>query len=52
MALNLNYGERKIFWGNEGLLVAKLDATGAKPVAKNIKLVTGLVSVGEMEDQA
>ena len=52
MAINLNYGERKIFWGNEGLLVAKLDATGAKPVAKNIKLVTGLVSVGEMEDQA
>ena len=52
MALNLQYGERKIFWGNEGLLVAKLDATGAKPVAKNIKLVTGLVSVGEMEDQA
>lgn len=52
MALNLNYGERKIFWGNEGLLVAKLDNTGAKPVATNIKLVTGLVSVGEMEDQA
>ena len=52
MALNLQYGERKIFWGNEGLLVAKLDATGAKPTAKNIKLVTGLVSVGEMEDQA
>lgn len=52
MALDLNYGERKIFWGNEGLLVAKLDATGAKPVATNIKLVTGLVSVGEMEDQA
>ena len=52
MALNLTYGDRKIFWGNEGLLVAKLDATGAKPTAKNIKLVTGLVSVGEMEDQA
>lgn len=52
MALNLQYGERKIFWGNEGLLVAKLDNTGAKPVATNIKLVTGLVSVGEMEDQA
>lgn len=52
MALDLNYGERKIFWGNEGLLVAKLDNTGAKPIAKNIKLVTGLVSVGEMEDQA
>ena len=52
MALDLKYGERKIFWGNEGLLVAKLDATGVKPVAKNIKLVTGLVSVGEMEDQA
>ena len=52
MALNLQYGERKIFWGNEGLLVAKLDSTGVKPTAKNIKLVTGLVSVGEMEDQA
>ena len=52
MALDLQYGERKIFWGNEGLLVAQLDATGVKPLAKNIKLVTGLVSVGEMEDQA
>ena len=52
MALDLQYGERKIFWGNEGLLVAKIDTTGTKPVAKNIKLVTGLVSVGEMEDQA
>ena len=52
MALDLKYGERKIFWGNEGLLVAKLDSTGVKPIAKNIKLVTGLVSVGEMEDQA
>ena len=52
MALDLKYGERKIFWGNEGLLVAKIDTTGTKPVAKNIKLVTGLVSVGEMEDQA
>lgn len=52
MALNLNYGDRKIFWGNEGLLVAKLDSTGGKTTAKNIKLVTGLVSVGEMEDQA
>ena len=52
MALDLQYGERKIFWGNEGLLVAKLDSTGVKPTAKNIKLVTGLVSVGEMEDQA
>ena len=52
MALDLKYGERKIFWGNEGLLVTKLDNTGAKPVATNIKLVTGLVSVGEMEDQA
>ena len=52
MALDLQYGERKIFWGNEVLLVAKIDTTGTKPVAKNIKLVTGLVSVGEMEDQA
>ena len=55
MALNLAYGERKIFWGNEGLLIGKLEkAEGAdgKVTAKNIKLVTGLVSVSEMEDQA
>lgn len=52
MALNLAYGDRKIFWGNEGLLVARIDATGAKPTATDIKLVTGLVSVGELEDQA
>lgn len=52
MALNLKYGERKIFWGNEGLLVGKLDATADKITAKGIKLVTGLVSVGAMEDQA
>jgi hypothetical protein len=25
MALNLAYGERKIFWGNEGLLIGKLE---------------------------
>ena len=42
MALNLKYGERKIYWGNEGLLVAKLDATGSKPVAKNIDLGWGM----------
>jgi hypothetical protein len=29
MALDLQYGERKIFWGNEGLLVAKIDTTGS-----------------------
>ena len=36
MALDLQYGERKIFWGNEGLLVAKLDNTGE--LASNIKI--------------
>lgn len=52
MVLNLKYGDRKIFWGNEGLLVGKIDTKGAKPTATGIKLVTGLVSVGAMEDQA
>ncbi|MDM7533509.1 capsid protein [Lactococcus lactis] len=52
MALNLNYGDRKIFWGDEGLLIATLDATSGKPTAKNIQLATGMVSVSSMEDKA
>lgn len=52
MALNLNYGDRKIFFGNEGLLIGKIDATGGKVTAKNIQLATGLISVSSMEDSA
>lgn len=52
MALNLKYDDRKIFWGNEGLLVGKIDTAGAKPTATDIKLATGMVSASAMEDQA
>lgn len=52
MALNLNYGDRKIFWGDEGLLIGKIDVTAGKATAKNIQLATGMVSVSAMEDQA
>lgn len=49
----INYSDRKIFWGNELLIMADLvaDETG-KVTDNNAKLVTGLVSVGAMEDQA
>ena len=52
MALNLNYGDRKIFWGDEGLLIGKIDVTAGKATAKNIQLATGMVSVAAMEDKA
>jgi hypothetical protein len=48
----INYADRKIFWGNELLLVADLVKNEQEVTAKNVQLVTGLVSVGEMEDQA
>lgn len=51
--MKLNYDPREIFYGNEALVVADV-AKGAngKIETSNIKLVTGLVSVGAMEDQA
>ena len=51
--MKLNYGARKIFFGNEALVTADItrSQTG-EIVPSNIKLVTGLVSVGAMEDQA
>ena len=49
----INYADRKIFWGNELLVTADLiqDDSG-QVTAENLKLVTGTVSVGAMEDQA
>lgn len=49
----INYSDRKIFWGNELLVMADLvqDESG-QVTGNNVKLVTGLVSVGAMEDQA
>ena len=51
--MKLNYNSREIFFGNEALIVADM-AKGHDGGLKfdNIKIVTGLVSVGEMEDQA
>lgn len=51
--MKLNYEDREIFYGNEALIVAdlSLDETG-KLVETNPKIVTGLVSVGALEDQA
>lgn len=51
--MKLDYNSREIFWGNEALIVADMakDSSG-KPEFTNVKIVTGLVSVGSMEDQA
>lgn len=49
----INYADRKIYWGNELMIVADLVVdTQGKVTGQNAQLVTGLVSVGAMEDQA
>lgn len=49
----INYSDRKIFWGNELLIVGDLVVGDDKAVSgSNLELVTGLVSVGAMENQA
>lgn len=51
--MKLNYDPREIFYGNEALVVADVKkGVSGKIETSNIKLVTGLVSVGSMEDQA
>ena len=51
--MKLNYNSREIFFGNEALVVADMaKGSNGKPEFTNHKIVTGLVSVGEMEDQA
>ena len=51
--MKLDYNSREIFWGNEALIVADMAKdTDGKPQFSNIKIVTGLVSVGSMEDQS
>ncbi len=51
--MKLDYNSREIFWGNEALIVADLTkGVSGRPEYSNIKIVTGLVSVGSMEDQA
>ncbi|MGD8260508.1 phage tail tube protein [Lactobacillus jensenii] len=51
--MKLDYNSREIFFGNEALIVADIaKGRNGKPVFTNHKIVTGLVSVGEMEDQA
>lgn len=51
--MKANYAPRKIFWGNELLVLADVALDEQKKITtSNIKLVTGLVSVGSMEDQA
>lgn len=51
--MKVNYSDRKIFWGNELLVLADVTLDEQKKIVpSNIKLVTGLVSVGSMEDQA
>ena len=51
--MKLDYNSREIFFGNEALIVADMSkGSNGKPVFTNHKIVTGLVSVGEMEDQA
>ena len=51
--MKLDYNSREIFFGNEALIVADMSkGSNGKPVFTNHKIVTGLVSVGSMEDQA
>lgn len=51
--MKLDYNSREIFWGNEARIVADMTkGSNGKPEFTNHKIVTGLVSVGEMEDQA
>ena len=51
--MKLDYNSREIFWGNEALIVADMSkGSDGKPEFTNYKIVTGLVSVGSMEDQA
>ena len=51
--MKLDYNSREIFFGNEALIVADMaKGSDGKPEFTNHKIVTGLVSVGEMEDQA
>ncbi|MDG4983090.1 capsid protein [Lactococcus lactis] len=51
--MKLDYNAREIFWGNEALIVADITKdTQGKIIDSNHKIVTGLVSVGAMEDQA
>ena len=51
--MKLDYNSREIFFGNEALVVADMTkGSNGKPEFTNHKIVTGLVSVGEMEDQA
>ena len=51
--MKLDYNSREIFFGNEALIVADMaKGSSGKPEFTNHKIVTGLVSVGSMEDQA
>ena len=51
--MKLDYNSREIFFGNEALIVADMSkGSNGKPEFTNHKIVTGLVSVSEMEDQA
>lgn len=51
--MKLDYNSREIFFGNEALVVADMaQGSNGKPEFTNHKIVTGLVSVGEMEDKA
>ena len=51
--MKLDYNSREIFFGNEALIVADMTkGSDGKPEFTNHKIVTGLVSVGSMEDQA
>ena len=51
--MKLDYNSREIFFGNEALIVADMvKGSSGKPEFANHKIVTGLVSVSSMEDQA
>lgn len=51
--MNLTYAQRAVFWGNEALIIADMAlGTGGAIEISNPEIVTGMVSVSAMEDQA
>jgi hypothetical protein len=51
--MELTYSPRAIYWGNEALVLADISLGEAGAIQfTNAELVTGMVSVGSMEDQA
>lgn len=51
MALNIDYANRSITWGNQALTTARFDSSG-KIDSSSIGIITGMISASNMEDQS